>query len=38
MSLVVRAYFAILPADLPVLFGIHYNIFAGIKHDKNGVR
>ena len=34
MSLVVRAYPAVLPADLPVLFGILYNIFWGINHDE----
>jgi hypothetical protein len=32
MILVVLAYFAILPADLPVLFGIRYTVFALIKH------
>jgi hypothetical protein len=32
MMLVVLAYRAILPADLPVLFGILYNRFGGIKH------
>jgi hypothetical protein len=32
MMLVVLAYRAILPADLPVLFGILYNRFAGTKH------
>ena len=32
MMLVVLAYRAILPADLPVLFGIFYNRFAGTKH------
>jgi hypothetical protein len=29
---VVLAYFAVLPADLPVLFGIRYTVFALIKH------
>ena len=32
MTLVVRAYFAVFPADLPVLFCIFYRIFAGIYH------
>ena len=32
MTLVVLAYRAVLPADLPVLFGILYNRFAGTKH------
>ena len=32
MMLVVLAYRAILPADLPVLFSILYNRFAGAKH------
>jgi len=31
MMLVVLAYFAVLPADLPVLFGIRYTVFALIK-------
>ena len=30
--LVVLAYRAVLPADLPVLFGIRYTIIAWIKH------
>jgi len=35
MTLVVRAYFAVLPADLTVLFGILYNIhFAGFHHNE----
>jgi hypothetical protein len=33
MTLVVRAYFAVFPADLPVLFCIFYRIFAGIYHE-----
>lgn len=33
MSLVVRAYPAVLPADLPVLFGIFDRIFVGIYHN-----
>jgi hypothetical protein len=32
MMLVVLAYRAVLPADLPVLFGILNNRFAGAKH------
>ena len=32
MTLVVLAYRAVLPADLPVLFGILYNGFAGAEH------
>jgi hypothetical protein len=32
MMLVVLAYFAVIPADLPVLFGIRYTVFALIKH------
>ena len=32
MMLVVLAYRAVRPADLPVLFGIFYNRFAGTKH------
>jgi hypothetical protein len=32
MMLVVLAYFAVLPAGLPVLFGIRYTVFALIKH------
>jgi len=33
MTLVVLAYRAVLPADLPVLFGVFYNRFvAGVKH------
>ena len=32
MMLVVLAYFAVLPADLPVLSGIRYTVFALIKH------
>jgi hypothetical protein len=32
MMLVVLAYRAVLPADLPVLFGILYNRFAGAEH------
>jgi len=32
MTLVILAYRAVLPADLPVLFGILYNGFAGTKH------
>jgi hypothetical protein len=38
MTLVVLAVWAVLPADLAVLFGILDNRFAGIKHDKKGVR
>jgi hypothetical protein len=39
MMLVVPANFAVLPADLPVLFGILDNSsLAGIKHGKKGVR
>jgi len=35
MTLVVRAYFAVLPAYFPVLFGILYNrCFAGFQHDE----
>ena len=34
MMLVVRTYFAVLPADLPVLFCILYDIFVGIYHDR----
>jgi len=34
MRLVVRAYRAVLPADLPVLFGILGNIFGWIYHDE----
>jgi hypothetical protein len=33
MSLVVRAYLAVLPADLPVLFRIFRNIFGRIDHN-----
>jgi len=32
MMLVVLADRAVLPAELPVLFGILYNRFAGINH------
>jgi hypothetical protein len=32
MMLVVLAYFAVLPADLPVFFSIRYTVFALIKH------
>jgi hypothetical protein len=32
MTLVVLAYRTVLPADLPVLFGILYNRFGGTKH------
>jgi hypothetical protein len=32
MTLVVLADRAVLPAKLPVLFGIFYNRFAGINH------
>lgn len=38
MSLVVRAYFAVLPADLPVLFRIFWNILNGINHNRCVVR
>jgi len=38
MTLVVRAYFAVLPANLPVLFCIFDNSFSGIKHEEKGVR
>ncbi|MDP3395566.1 MAG: hypothetical protein Q8S57_02715 [Methanoregula sp.] len=34
MTLVIRAYFTLLPAYLPVLFCIFYRIFAGIYHEK----
>jgi hypothetical protein len=34
MSLVVRAYFAVFPADLPVLFCILWNIFSRINHNE----
>jgi len=34
MSLVIRAYCAVLPADLPVLFRILGNIFGGINHNE----
>jgi len=38
MTLVVRAYFAVLPAYLPVLFGIFYHrCFAGFQHDEQDV-
>jgi len=33
MSLVMRAYLAVLPADLPVLFRIFGNIFGRIDHN-----
>jgi len=33
MALVVRAYFAVFPANLPVLFSIFYLIFVGIYHE-----
>ena len=33
MTLVVRAYFTVLLAYLPVLFCIFYHIFAGIYHE-----
>ena len=33
MSLVMRAYLAVLPADLPVLFRIFRNIFGRIDHN-----
>ena len=36
MTLVVLAYRAVLPADLPVLFGVLYNRFAGAQHDGQG--
>jgi len=38
MPLVVLAYRAVLPADLPVLFGIRYRILAGAKHLRLGLR
>ena len=34
MGLVVRADRAVLPADLPVLFGILNRIFWGVNHDE----
>ena len=34
MTLVVRAYRAVLPADLPVLFCIFGNIPGGVDHDE----
>ena len=34
MTLVVLAYRAVFPADLPVLFGILYHRFAATKHEK----
>jgi hypothetical protein len=34
VGLVVRADRAVLPADLPVLFGILNDIFGGIYHDE----
>ena len=34
MGLVVRAYGAVLPADLPVLFRILGNIPCGVNHDE----
>lgn len=33
MSLVMRTYLAVLPADLPVLFRIFRNIFGRINHN-----
>ena len=33
MTLVIRAYFAVFLADLPVLFCIFYRIFVGIYHE-----
>jgi hypothetical protein len=36
MTFVVLAVRAVLPADLPVLFGVLYNRFAGAQHDGQG--
>ena len=38
MTLVVLAIRTVLPADLPVLFGILYNGFARVYHRREGVR
>jgi hypothetical protein len=37
MVLVVLAYLTVFPADLPVLFGIRYTVFALIQHNASQV-